>query len=46
MNKPTDQYMNCENKNGVNIDSDFTGDAIEFDVSRKQPILSAYFLLL
>ena len=38
--------MNCENKNGVNIDSDFTGDAIEFDVSRKQPILSAYFLLL
>ena len=27
--------MNCENKNGVNTDCNFTGDAIEFDVSRK-----------
>ena len=38
--------MNCKNANGVNIDCDFAGDCIEFDVSRKRPILSAYFLFL
>ena len=27
------QHMNCENANGVNIDCDFIGDTIEFEVT-------------
>ena len=39
--------MNCENANGVNIDCDFIGDAIEFEVTLNDIIkVQTFFIFI